>query len=396
MTFEIVEPPSFPYFDHKHYSFSLVVKKGNYIFTSGHSASEFDHSLKKMICKGDLAEQTRTAHEKLRLILEAAAANFRDVAKVVDYLAPGAAGHEQVIDQIRREFFKDSLPAQSRLYVDQLVRPDALIEIAFTALTGTSKKLEVGASIGQPYPSAVRKGNTVFVSGSTAIQSSTGKVPVKADLEDQARTVYENLRIILERLGTNLSDVVKVNEQLRPQEPSDYNDLSMVRRRAFPGSFPAVTQIVTERLSHPEALIEVDCVAIAGAGEKTTINPGWRTYLDDGRSPAVLKNGLIFMSGALPIDHEKGKLVGEGDVVAQIKQVFSNIDRVLDAAGAGFQDIAKTEDHIVPGALANYRATADIRKELFKNRFPASSGVVVHNLTHRGALIQVDCTATVD
>ena len=52
---------------------------------------------------------------------------------------------------------------------------------------------------------------------------------------------------------------------------------------------------------------------------------------------AVRAGNLIFVSGVVPVDDDGG-LVG-GDVVAQARQVFANMGRVLAAAGAGFGDV---------------------------------------------------------
>ena len=48
---------------------------------------------------------------------------------------------------------------------------------------------------------------------------------------------------------------------------------------------------------------------------------------------------LLFVSGCVPVDGD-GNLVA-GDIVAQTRQVFANIARVLAAAGAGFGDVVK-------------------------------------------------------
>jgi hypothetical protein len=47
---------------------------------------------------------------------------------------------------------------------------------------------------------------------------------------------------------------------------------------------------------------------------------------------AVRSGGLLFVSGMVPVD-EQGRLVGEGDVVEQTRQVFRNIEFALRAAG---------------------------------------------------------------
>ena len=90
MAVRALEPKNFPYFDYKRYAFSLGTEGKNFVFTSGQTSSEYDDSIGKMVCRGDLAQQARTAHEKLKLILETANSDFSDVVQIVDYVSPEA------------------------------------------------------------------------------------------------------------------------------------------------------------------------------------------------------------------------------------------------------------------------------------------------------------------
>jgi enamine deaminase RidA (YjgF/YER057c/UK114 family) len=53
----------------------------------------------------------------------------------------------------------------------------------------------------------------------------------------------------------------------------------------------------------------------------------------------------------------------------------------------------ETTDYFV--TTENYRATADVRREFFKTRFPASTGVQVAGLLREGALIEIKAVALV-
>ena len=58
-------------------------------------------------------------------------------------------------------------------------------------------------------------------------------------------------------------------------------------------------------------------------------------------SPAIRAGNLLFLSGQIPIDPATGALV-EGGIVEQTDQVMRNISALLEAAGAGFQDVVRT------------------------------------------------------
>jgi hypothetical protein len=57
---------------------------------------------------------------------------------------------------------------------------------------------------------------------------------------------------------------------------------------------------------------------------------------------AVRWGDLLFISGLAPLD-EAGGLVGEDDVAAQTRQIFRNMAKILEAAGAGFEDVLRVD-----------------------------------------------------
>lgn len=72
--------------------------------------------------------------------------------------------------------------------------------------------------------------------------------------------------------------------------------------------------------------------AIAAPGAPPAIGP---------YSPAIRAGNLLFLSGQIPIDPATGRVV-EGDIAAQTDQVLRNVAALLDAAGASFDQVART------------------------------------------------------
>ena len=66
-----LQPTRFPWFDYTRYSFSLGLAAGSSLYLSGHSASEHDPGQGAVVVKGGMAEQARTAWNKIATILEA-------------------------------------------------------------------------------------------------------------------------------------------------------------------------------------------------------------------------------------------------------------------------------------------------------------------------------------
>ena len=60
-----INPENFKWFDYERYSFSLGLSLNNDLYLSGHSASEYSSDEKKIVVKGDMADQTNTALDKI-------------------------------------------------------------------------------------------------------------------------------------------------------------------------------------------------------------------------------------------------------------------------------------------------------------------------------------------
>ena len=105
---------------------------------------------------------------------------------------------------------------------------------------------------------------------------------------------------------------------------------------------------------------------------------------------AVRVGDLVFVSGVVPVDAE-GRLVGEGDIVEQARQVFRNMAEVLSAVGATFADVAKVTVFLTD---VDDRAKINpVRQEVFGDAKPASTLVEISRLAVPGALIEVECVA---
>jgi len=58
-------------------------------------------------------------------------------------------------------------------------------------------------------------------------------------------------------------------------------------------------------------------------------------------SQAIEVNGMLFISGQIPIDPATGKVI-EGGINEQTEQVMKNIEAILHAAGFDFKDVVKS------------------------------------------------------
>ena len=100
----------------------------------------------------------------------------------------------------------------------------------------------------------------------------------------------------------------------------------------------------------------------------------------------------IYIAGQVALD-AKGQLVGEGDLAAQTRQVFANLEVALKAAGAGFSDVVKTNYYLRDAAQV--QVIRDVRSKYFTKELPASTLVEVSRLANPGFLIEIEVIAVV-
>ena len=94
-------------------------------------------------------------------------------------------------------------------------------------------------------------------------------------------------------------------------------------------------------------------------------------------SQAIEANGMVFLSGQIPINPATGEVV-EGGITEQTTQVFENIKNVLAEAGLTTANIVKTTVFMADMSLfADMNA---VYAKYFEGDFPARSAVAVKGL----------------
>ena len=106
-------------------------------------------------------------------------------------------------------------------------------------------------------------------------------------------------------------------------------------------------------------------------------------------SQAVVMNGMLFLSGMLPIDPTTGDLVS-GGVREQTTQIFANIREVLAAAGVTTEQIVKTTVFLQDMSL--FADMNEVYAAQFNGSFPAGSAFAVKALP-KSAMVEIEVIA---
>ncbi len=101
---------------------------------------------------------------------------------------------------------------------------------------------------------------------------------------------------------------------------------------------------------------------------------------------------MIFVSGQVA-ENEKGELVGLGDIDAQARKAFENLKSVLAESNAGISDIVKLT--VILTSREFYPVVSKVRRELFKEDFPAATSFIVSGLAKPEWLVEVEAIAVV-
>ena len=150
--------------------------------------------------------------------------------------------------------------------------------------------------------------------------------------------------------------------------------------------------------------------------QKTVIDPdygeGLRELQGSGVNELIHSAGVVvdttelrhvYLSGRLATDdgaptaEGRQRLVGEGDVKEQTRQVLRNLRAALQRFGGDVDDIVRVRVYVVaPMTKEMFGHIHEARAEVFhKEHYPASTLVVVSALVRAGALIEIDADAVI-
>lgn len=108
---------------------------------------------------------------------------------------------------------------------------------------------------------AIRAGGLVFVSGQAGV-GDDGTIVGPGDFDRQADQAFRNLERALQAAGSGLDRIAKVTIYLTSM--AHFPKIVELRRRWFSPPYPADTIVEVSALYSPEAMIEIEAVAIAG------------------------------------------------------------------------------------------------------------------------------------
>lgn len=106
-------------------------------------------------------------------------------------------------------------------------------------------------------------------------------------------------------------------------------------------------------------------------------------------SQAVRWNGLVFLSGQIPLDPATMQMV-PGGVAEQTERVLENLKAVLEASGSSMAKVVKTTVFLKD--MGEFAAMNEVYGRYFTDNAPARSTVEAARLP-RDVRVEIDCIA---
>lgn len=119
---------------------------------------------------------------------------------------------------------------------------------------------------------------------------------------------------------------------------------------------------------------------------KTAIHTGNAPAAIGTYSQAIDANGLVFLSGQIPLDPATMEVV-DGDFEARARRVFDNLAAVAEAAGGSLDDVVKLTVFLTD--LGNFATVNAVMEDYFHKPFPARAAVGVASLP-KGVDVEAD------
>ena len=398
---------------------------GDLIFLAGQIASDYETGVPGELGRqpgyeyygSNIKDQTRYVLENIKASLEDGGSDLDHVVKAQVFLLDSEDFNG--FDEVWRDYFTSPPP---RTTVETgpkgLLVPGTLVEIDITAVRADAAEQPERLSsdrVPKPlanYTQATRWGDFLFLAGQVPSHFGEGGIAPEARvdpafpyyasaIECQTRYTLDNLKALLEDIGSDLEHVVKAQIFLTNLE--DFWEFDNVWKEYFETPPPRTT-LQIGRLLLEQALVEIDLIAIKkdGSIKREVIRTDDAPHPKANYSQAVVAGDLVFLAGQLASDFKTGvapeakvdpnfRFYGS-EIEAQTEFITNNIEAVLKAAGSSMDNVVKTQTFLTD--LDDFYGYDKVWKRHFETPPPRTTiELAGDGLLVPGTLVEIDVIA---
>ena len=330
---------------------------------------------------GRVLLQADAAMAGVRRAVESVGGRFEDVVKLLVFHTLASEDDEaELLRRLRACVAGEVPPVVSLVALPRLWHPDMGVLVKAVAVDNSD-----GAAprhIGEPtghwawpagagFSHGLRCGEFAFVSAQSA-KDGSARVLHADDIVTQAKLTIANIARVLESMGCDLDDVVKLNTwYLGAGTDADWRRAAEVRSSAFRFPGPCATGVPVPCRYPDGAQIRQECWAVRGMDEARLPRAlswpmgHWDWPIRVSFQQGIRVGRIIFLGGQYSMD-ERGLAVAPEDMATQVDNTLQFIRRILVGFGAGIEDLMEV--------TAFYkRASASAATPLHGRRFGGQS-----------------------
>ena len=359
-----------------------------------------DHGVKTIYVSGqvgsgdDFAAHVESAFSAVVSRLESAGASAADVVKIRIFVKDFDPAQYGVIRETRlRTFSEDAWPTSTMVGVESLFAAEMRVEIEAVAVIADPEVPGARVTIERIGPSNGFSQSVVVTANGTRTIYVSGHVGQGDSLAEQSASVLATIAERLQAAGASVDDLVKIGTYITDYTREDASIFGTARSQVFGSeNLPASTLLGVQSLVSDRFKIEVDAVAVVSASDNVEIDT---EFIDPNAS--YTQAITIQASGAKRI-YLAGQVGNpDDDLQTQADQVYANLRRRLETAGASTADLVKLTVYMSnyqPGD-ASVLATARQNNGFNPGNLPATTLIGVESLYSAAALIEIEGEAVV-
>jgi enamine deaminase RidA (YjgF/YER057c/UK114 family) len=346
---------------------------------------------------GDRLRQADACMQYVAAVLEALGGRVQDIVKLNVFYAAGTLDDElALLRRIRGHVRAEPPPVISLVALPRLAYPGMAVTLDALAIDDSDGKAPRRAAAPAQFSQGIRCGEILLVAAQTA-RDASGKIQHLDDIAGQAQLTIDNIGRVLDALGADLDDVVKLNTwYVGFGTDEDWRKAARIRSEAFRFPGPGATGVPAPSRYPDGGLIRQECWAMRGVdGARLPWSLSWPKGHWDWPMRVTFQQGvkvgdLIFLGGQYACDVQ-GRAQAPDEREQQTRITMEFIKAVLAGFGATLDDLVKTtcfyKSDGTPEAL---HANLAIRSGYFRDPAGATTSVPLATMGLEGLMLEIE------